>query len=524
MLSLGNVLYTDNVQPDGSDGSFDYKAFDGTTLSEFAKVTVDTQDTDSILGNTVTGTDANEILIGRSHGLSDDADEDILNAGGGNDFLSGGTDRDYLNGGTGIDTVSYADSSTGVYVLLRGAVAGFDVISPPPPAVLPGNGFSAPYSLMLTGGDTISGTTLDSALLPFWTGTQLPDFGIVAGDYFPNDGVFTNNSGIDDLESIENVIGTEFRDQVFGSLFDNTIYGLGGNDILLGVGGDDILIGGNGDDVLAGDKYFDAVDPTGVAGNDTLYGGEGADRLFGDGGDDFLDGGTGQDTVNGDNGNDTIVMLVTAGNVDVADGGADNDTLVLRGVVPGDHVVVVDLTSAIDQVVSIGGVTDTLIQKNFENVDMTGLGSSANVTGSAGDNIIIGSHGNDILAGGAGNDTYLFNQGGGQDLVADSAGSADTLAFGAGINPFDLMLSRQANDLRIAVYGTADQVTVQNWFGGSSNQVETIQAGGQTLLSSQVNQLIETMAGFSSDNGMTWDQGLAAKPDEVGAVVAASWQ
>ena len=55
--------------------------------------------------------------------------------------------------------------------------------------------------------------------------------------------------------------------------------------------------------------------------------------------------------------------------------------------------------------------------------------------------------------------------------------------------------------------------------------METIQAGkGQTLLSSQMYQLIEAMAGFSSDNGMTWDQGLAAKPEEVQAVVAASWQ
>ena len=100
------------------------------------------------------------------------------------------------------------------------------------------------------------------------------------------------------------------------------------------------------------------------------------------------------------------------------------------------------------------------------------------------------------------------------------------MAFGAGINSFDLMLSRQADNLRIAVYGSADEVTVQNWFGGAGNQIETIQAGnGQTLLSSQVNQLIEAMAGFSANNnGMTWDQGLAAKPEDVQAVVAASWQ
>jgi hypothetical protein len=107
----------------------------------------------------------------------------------------------------------------------------------------------------------------------------------------------------------------------------------------------------------------------------------------------------------------------------------------------------------------------------------------------------------------------------------DSVGTADALAFDSGINPFDLVLSRQANNLRIAAHGAADQMTGQNWFGGTSPQVEMLQTGnGQTLLSSQVNQLIDAMAGFSSDNGMTWDQGLAAKPEEAQAVVAASWQ
>jgi hypothetical protein len=102
----------------------------------------------------------------------------------------------------------------------------------------------------------------------------------------------------------------------------------------------------------------------------------------------------------------------------------------------------------------------------------------------------------------------------------DSVGTADSV-----INPFDLVLSRQANNLRIAAHGSADQMTGQNWYSATSPQVETIQTGnGQTLLSSQVNQMVEAMAGFSSDNGMTWDQGLAAKPEEVQAVIAASWQ
>jgi hypothetical protein len=131
---------------------------------------------------------------------------------------------------------------------------------------------------------------------------------------------------------------------------------------------------------------------------------------------------------------------------------------------------------------------------------------------------------------GEANFTY---QDGSQGLVGDVSlaiggpanSSTDSLNNDDGIDPFDLVLSRQANNLRIAAHGSADQMTGQNWYSATSPQVETIQTGnGQTLLSSQVNQLIEAMAGFSTDNGMTWDQGLAAKPEEVQAVIAASWQ
>ena len=59
----------------------------------------------------------------------------------------------------------------------------------------------------------------------------------------------------------------------------------------------------------------------------------------------------------------------------------------------------------------------------------------------------------------------------------------------------------------------------------TTNQIETIQAGnGQTLLSTQVDQLIQAMAGFTQQTGLTWDQGIDQQPQEVQAVLAASWQ
>ena len=68
-------------------------------------------------------------------------------------------------------------------------------------------------------------------------------------------------------------------------------------------------------------------------------------------------------------------------------------------------------------------------------------------------------------------------------------------------------------------------MTIQNWYSGATNQAETIQAGnGQTLLSTQVDQLIQAMAGFTAQTGLTWDQAIDQRPQDVQTVLAASWQ
>jgi Ca2+-binding RTX toxin-like protein len=175
--------------------------------------------------------------------------------------------------------------------------------------------------------------------------------------------------------------------------------------------GADTIDGGHGNDYIEG-----------AGGNDTITGGTGPDTLIG---------GLGQDSVTGGAGDDRITMLVTAGNVDTIGAGAGSDTLVLSGVVPGNHVVVVDLSSSTDQVVSIGGVTDAPTQINVENLTASGLGSSVTVTGSAGANSIIGANGNDTLTGGAGNDTLIGGTGN-DTYTVDSVGDVVTEALNAG--------------------------------------------------------------------------------------------
>jgi Ca2+-binding RTX toxin-like protein len=233
------------------------------------------------------------------------------------------------------------------------------------------------------------------------------------------------------------------------------------NNLMIGNAGANLLDGGSGQDRLEGGE-----------GNDVLLGGSGNDQLVGGLGHDALNAGSGHDLLEGGDG------------IDVLDGGSGDDQL-------------------------NGSSGDDLL--------LAGSGSDQ----------LTGGTGNDLLIGGSGNDRYLFSRGDGQDTMIEQdpfPSNQDSLQFGAAIDPLDLVLSRQADDLRIALYGTSDQVTIQDWYSGTANQTELIQAGnGQQLLSNQVDQLIQAMAGFTSQTGLSWEEAVAQRPDDVQAILAANW-
>lgn len=162
---------------------------------------------------------------------------------------------------------------------------------------------------------------------------------------------------------------------------------------------------------------------------------------------------------------------------------------------------------------------------NLENLTLIGT-AAINGTGNTSNNILAGNGANNTLSGLGGNDTFLYSRGGGQDRVIDNSGASDILAFGATINPLDLVLTRQVNDLRLAIHGSTDSVTIQNWYTSpTTNQIEDLQAGnGQHLLNTKVDQLIQAMAAFGQQTGLTWDQAIDQRPQDVQTVLAANWQ
>jgi Ca2+-binding RTX toxin-like protein len=276
-----------------------------------------------------------------------------------------------------------------------------------------------------------------------------------------------------------------------GNQLINTLTGNDADNLLAGLAGNDMLLGGTGNDTL-----------NGGLGNDQLDGGLGNDTLIGD---------LGQDTVTGGAGDDRITMLVTAGNVDTIDAGADTDTLVLSGVVPGHRIVVADLSQA-DQVASIGGIPDALVQSGFENINATGIGSSLIATGSDGDNIMIGSKGNDTIDGGDGNDT--LNGGAGNDTLAGGAGD-DLMILNAGADIVVENPGEGSDTVRLAYSVTVPTlIDLTSAYGGN---VENVQVTGSGRFNLTGNVAANHLTGNASNNILIGGDGNDALNGGVGA-------
>lgn len=481
-------------------------------------------------GFDLTGTDGDDQITGTSVAdrIISVTGADVLRSGLGDDQLDGGADNDQLVGqhgndtyvfgrGSGQDTIIEVQGSQDAIRFATGAV--------PSNVVVTRNHHDLVFSL--NGG--IDRLTVSHYFLAPLFQIELVQF--AAGTVW--DQAFINNlvqPSITGTEGTDVLVGTQNDDRLVGLAGDDQLTGLAGNDLLDGGPGADQLAGGAGDDIYVVDEVEDSVIEAVGEGIDTIQ--SGVTRALEANVENLTLSGTG--TING-TGNELNNVLTGNSAANVLTGGMGDDTYVIGA---GDTVV--ELTGeGIDTVQT--GVPHTL-GANVENLTLTGssavngtgnglynilIGNNANnvLNGGSGNDTLTGGQGNDVLIGGVGNDTFRFSRGEGQDLVRDGGGTADKLLHDSGIDPLDLIISRQANDLRLAIHGSTDTVTIENWYAGTANRTETIQAGnGQTLLSTQVDQLIQAMAAFTQQSGLSWDQAIDQRPQDVQAVLAASWQ
>ena len=294
---------------------------------------IGTNGADGLIGNeannTLSGLSGDDVLRGLTGNdtLIGGIGADVLEGGRGNDALVAGVDLqiDILDGGEGSDSVSYNDHRDSLTIdlatgfnssgdqLLRienifGGTAADLLAGDALDNIL--NGLDGSDRLLgrrgndrLFGGggnDTLEGGDGDDLL-----GGGLGADALYGG--FGTDGVTYKshnvsvtvnlvtgeNSDGDTLESIENLIGSDFADILVGESGNNVITGAEGNDVVLGLEGDDVLRGNEGNDALYGGDDADVL--IGGAGDDLLEGGGGDDLLRADGGQDILRGGAGTD-------------------------------------------------------------------------------------------------------------------------------------------------------------------------------------------------------------------------------------
>ncbi|WP_037306715.1 CHRD domain-containing protein [Ruegeria halocynthiae] len=101
--------------------------------------------------------------------------------------------------------------------------------------------------------------------------------GDVNGELEDGGDVFFEVIERDNLDSIENVEGSNDDDLILGDENDNVLNGNDGDDTIRGLAGNDVLNGGAGNDILEGGADNDTL--VGGLGNDQLDGGEGIDTV-----------------------------------------------------------------------------------------------------------------------------------------------------------------------------------------------------------------------------------------------------
>ena len=379
--------------------------------------------------------------------------DDLLRGAAGNDMVYGGTGNDSLDGGAGNDVLR-GGGGNDIYLFNLGdgqdTIHDSDTTAGNLDTIRFGAGVSASdITFTRNGNDLLLGIngTSDQLRIQNWGN----------GDTYRIERMEFADGTTWDVATIRNQIpavttGTNGNDylQSWTGLND-TLLGMGGNDTLYGSSGNDTYLfnRGDGQDTISDYDY--------TSGNlDTIRFGEGIgtnDLTFARNGNDLIVGVTNtSDQLRIQNWGYGDAFRIER--MEFADG-TTWDTAIIQTQISG-----IKGTDGNDYLQSWIGLNDTLL----------GMGGNDTLYGSSGNDTLDGGTGNDYMSGNAGNDTYLFNLGDGQDVIYDYDGAgnqADMVVFGDGITPEGVEYLKVGNDLKIAIKGSTDSLTIQNFFNST---------------------------------------------------------
>ncbi|TAK91636.1 MAG: hypothetical protein EPO09_15905 [Aquabacterium sp.] len=423
---------------------------------------------------------------------------DSMDGGAGNDILMGGGGYDTLVGGAGSDRFIVQRGQVGALIKADGT----DVIEL-------GDGLSADQVKVVR-----QGTAADDRAVVFFGADAVPDTDVIL-DKFSQLGALTLKFSDGRTLTGAQLLGQEVNSLPISVNPASTMStGSDANDVITGGAGNDMIWGGLGDDTLIGGAGSNEYRIDANSGRDVIHAGAqdtltlpfdmvASDLIVGKWDaahpNQLVLGFKGKtDTVTIDNINDALTMRINAGTT--AYSGADLLALAKK---PADL---------------------TLTGTSGKDV-LSGKDGNDTLSGLAGNDTLAGGKGDDLLNGGKGNDTYLFSAGDGHDTIVDNDSTwlnSDLLKITAAKSN-QLWLSRSGNNLDVSVIGTKDQVTIQDWFLGSSHYVEKITASdGKSLSASKVQGLVNAMASFAPPaQGQTTLPGNT--PATITKLIPSSW-
>ncbi len=455
------------------------------------------------------------------------AGNDIVDLGNGDDYVLDVSGNDHYKLGYGnntIDDQAGNDTYTGGYgTTVLTDLLGDDIVT-----LADGN-----HNLRLGGGtDTVTlgnGTntiTLENNVSTVTTGTgddRIDIQAVTSADV-------TTGAGVDVITSVSGnvtVHAGEGDDQITLGNGANFVYGEAGNDTIQSGDGVDKIYGGDGNDVLssgAGNDYF-----YGEAGNDTYTSMSGRNYAKDTQGDDRYTFGTGNDVIQDFDGTDVIHAGDGRNYIKAYNGhktivaGTGDDRLYGLNVTGGsanlgDGKNYANIQGVSDFSVQAGSGDDFIVFKNVgSGVEVTaGSGNDrvdiydgpVTVDLGAGDDTFIARSGGNTVTAGTGNDTFIMNGAFGHNTIINS----DTDQLGNDVVNTDhalksLLFEQSATDL-VATFSETSSITFKNWFADDAMKVDSIQSSEFQISALQIEQLIQAMAAFTNDTGMSWEAAL----------------
>ncbi|MCC7641834.1 MULTISPECIES: calcium-binding protein [unclassified Janthinobacterium] len=479
--------------------------------------------------SSVTGSGYDDVLSGNELA-------NTLAGGLGNDTLQGGKGSDVLTGGLGDDTYVFARGDGADVITESSADANYDTI-----AFLAGVNIDQLWFRQVGNDLEVStiGTT-DKITIRAWNAAvpNIEEFRTAAGHVMrgadvqllvramanlapPPLGQLTLPAGT--AAALAPALAQAWHFNGPTQPTEQTFVGTANADVINGTAGADLLQGLGGDDTYYVNHSGDFIDERGNGGNDTVY--TKVNYTVADNVENVRLAAAGL-TVTGSAYNNNVFFVDTAGG-NVLDGGGAGNTLSYINAGAGVTVAFAPVGAAlaarpgVDVVANFNAVIgskfdDVLVGNEIKNILAGGLGNDT----------LQGGKGDDMLAGAAGNDTYVFARGDGADIINEpnEAGSRDVVSFLAGVSAEQLWFRQVGTNLEVSTIGTTDKVTVNGWYAAAGASIEQFRmADGRVLLGSQVQNLVQAMAGLTppAAGQLTLPAGTAAI---LAPVLAQNWR